>query len=320
VKTVAIVHPTSLLGKELRERLERRSDLVAQLRLLSADEDEIGQLTEAAGAAAFVGRLEAGTLEDVDLAFFCAWGEPEVRAASNLPRGALAVVLSEAGTESGLPVAIAGVREDLLAGLDRVASPAAAAVLVASVAAAIAPLGLRRLDGTVLTPVSEYGEAGIDELFEQTRRILAFEGVPRSRVYPTQIAFNLLAAPRDAGAVARAVRLALGDEFPVDLHLVQGGVFHGVAASLRVELARPVALADLRRALGRGRGLTVARDGRRVGPVGVAGDEQVTIGEIRAAEGGQAYWIWAAMDNLVRGGALNAIEAAEALLRAGRPS
>ena len=39
-----------------------------------------------------------------------------------------------------------------------------------------------------------------------------------------------------------------------------------------------------------------------------------------AAEGGQAYWIWAAMDNLVRGGALNAIEAAEALLRAGRPS
>ena len=68
---VAVVHPTSLLAKELRERLEARSDLCRELRLLSLDEEEIGAVTESAGAAAFVGRLEPDSLAGVDLAFFC---------------------------------------------------------------------------------------------------------------------------------------------------------------------------------------------------------------------------------------------------------
>jgi aspartate-semialdehyde dehydrogenase len=49
-----------------------------------------------------------------------------------------------------------------------------------------------------------------------------------------------------------------------------------------------------------------------VGPVTVAGGERLTVGAVRAAAGG--YSIWAAMDNLLRGGALNAVELAEEML------
>ncbi len=320
MRTVAIVHPTSLLGKELRERLAMRSDLVRELRLLSADEEEVGQLTEAAGAAAFVGRLDADSLADVELVFFCGASSADREALAGLPRGAVAVLLVDDAAADGLPAAVAGVREDLLAGHDRVVSPPAEAVLVATLAGALSAFEPRRLDGTVFAPVSDQDDAGIDELFEQTRRILAFEGTPRPKLFPAQIAFNLLPSARDAAGVEAAVRQALGDACQISLQLVQGGVFHGVAASLRVELGRDAGAAEVRKALGRARTVTLARDPRRVGPVGVAGDEKITVGEVRAAGPPGAFWIWAAMDNLVRGGALNAIEIAEALLRAGRPS
>jgi aspartate-semialdehyde dehydrogenase len=320
VKTVAVVHPTSLLGKELRQRLAARSELVRDLRLLSDDEEEIGQLTEAAGAAAFVGRLDADALADVELVFFCGAADGDREALAGLPRGAVAVLLVDGSTADGLPAAVAGVREDLLAGHDRVVAPPAEVVLVATLAGALAAFELRRVDGTVFAPVSEQGEGGIDELFEQTRRILAFEGAPKPKLFPAQIAFNLLPSARDAAGVEAAVRQALGDACPISLQLLQGGVFHGVAASLRVELGRDASVAEVRKALGRARAVTLARDARRVGPVGVAGDEKISVGEVRAAGAPGAFWIWAAMDNLVRGGALNAIEAAEALLRAGRPS
>ena len=51
---IAILHPTSLLGKELRETIEARRPDWAVLRLLSSREDEIGTLTEIGGSAVYL--------------------------------------------------------------------------------------------------------------------------------------------------------------------------------------------------------------------------------------------------------------------------
>ena len=58
---------------------------------------------------------------------------------------------------------------------------------------------------------------------------------------------------------------------------------------------------------------------RPQGPAAAAGEETLLVGEVRAAGQPGTFWIWATMDNLVRGGALNALDLAEAMLAAGRP-
>lgn len=321
MRVVAVVHPTSLLARELRERLEARPDLAGELRLLSADEEEVGALTESAGAATFVGRLDAEAFEGVDLAFLCGerGGGPE--ALRVLPPHLPAILLGPGAEATGAPPAVAGVHAAALAGLDRVASPHPAAVAVVLLLDALAPLAPRRAQATVVLPVSGLGDPGIEELFGQTRAILAFDGAgARGKRFPAQIAFNLLPAADDGGEIEREVASALGRELPVAVQLVQGGVFHGLAVSLRVELEGPADAAAVRRQLGHGYAVELARDARKVGPVAVAGEEKVLVGGVRAGESPGAFWIWAVMDNLVRGGALNALELAEAMLGRARPS
>ena len=56
MSVIAIVHPTGLLGTEIRETLDRRHELWREIRLYSDREDEIGSLTEIGGSAAMVNR------------------------------------------------------------------------------------------------------------------------------------------------------------------------------------------------------------------------------------------------------------------------
>lgn len=320
MRIAAVVHPTSLLGKELRERLETRADLCTELRLLSDDEEEVGQVTEAAGAAAFVARLDEDSLDGVDLVFLCGEIEGDRATLARLPRTAVAVLMSRGATIDDAPAAVGGVGAEALAGQQLALSPHPAAVALVLMLDALAGFRPRRATATAMMPVSEFGEPGIDELFEQTRGILAFSGAPRGKLFPAQVAFNLLPSTEDAYEVERAARQALGGDVDLSVQLVQGGIFHGVAVSLRVELAEPATPADVRKRLGAARAISLARDPRKVGPVAAAGEESLLIGEVRAAGEPGAFWVWATMDNLVRGGALNALDLAEAMLAAGRPS
>ncbi len=54
-----------------------------------------------------------------------------------------------------------------------------------------------------------------------------------------------------------------------------------------------------------------AEDPRHLGPVDAAASDKVLLGATRKDEDG--IWIWAAMDNLTRGGAINALEIAAAV-------
>jgi aspartate-semialdehyde dehydrogenase len=53
---------------------------------------------------------------------------------------------------------------------------------------------------------------------------------------------------------------------------------------------------------------------RLLGPIDAAASDKVLFGTVRKDEAAGGLWLWAVMDNLTRGGALNAIEIAEALL------
>jgi len=175
---------------------------------------------------------------------------------------------------------------------------------------------------TVVQPVSTAGEPGMDELLEQTRGILAFSGSPKGKIFPGQIAFNVMPVAGGAAEVAGLVVAATGADYPVDVEVVQGGIFHSMAISLWVELTEGGEAADVRKRLARAGALSTvaAKEAQRLGPVAAANDDRLLVGAVRPAGRPGAYWIWAAMDNLVRGGALNAIGLAERLLGVAPPA
>ena len=92
-------------------------------------------------------------------------------------------------------------------------------------------------------------DAGLEELFEQTRQIVAMTRRTATPVFGTQLAFNLLPAPLPADPLAAQLGAVLGaSPAAVALQVLQGGIFHSVSASLWVRCAEPPSPQAIRKA------------------------------------------------------------------------
>jgi aspartate-semialdehyde dehydrogenase len=311
---LAVVHPTTLLGKELRERLDAQPSLGDDVALLTTDEEELGTLTEVRGGAAMVGRADPDALEGIDLAFFCGPIAANRPLLDGLPNDTTAVVLSlDATRGDGLPV-VAGVNLEAASPGQVLVSPHPGAIAIAHLLHPLASLRLEQAVATLVQPASMREEPALHELFEQTRRVLTF-GQQEPGLFGHQLAFNLLPIDGDADAVVGHLGAVLGESLDVTVQIVQGGVFHGFAVSLYARFAGDPGADGVRAALKRAAHVEMARKPQHLGPIDVAARGEVLVGRIHPDPrhpGG--YWLWAAMDNLTRGGALNALEIAAAVL------
>jgi aspartate-semialdehyde dehydrogenase len=312
VSAVAVLHPTNLLGKELRETLENRGPRWMDIRLFSTREDEIGSLTEVAGAAALVQRYEPDSLEGVPLAFFCGPIEHNRPLLEKLPPETTAVVLSlDAAASDGVPV-VSGVNTEAADAGRVLLSPHPAAVLLAHLLHPLRDFAPESAVATLVQPASMRDDPGIEELFEQTRQIVAMIQRRPTPVFGAQLSFNLLPTPLPAEPAAAQLQEVLGGSPPVTLQILQGGIFHSLSASAYVRLGGNPGLQAIRKALSEHPWLEVAGKPRHLGPIDAAASDKVIFGTVRKDESG-GFWLWAVMDNLTRGGALNAVEIAEAV-------
>jgi aspartate-semialdehyde dehydrogenase len=319
VTAIAIVHPTDLLGKELRETLAGHPALARDVRLLSGREEEIGTLTEVAGAAALVTRYEAEALQGVDIAFFCGPIAANRPILAELPPETRAIVLSlDATVADGLPV-VAGVNAEAAPGARVLLSPHPGAVLLAQLLHALRDFTPEAAVATLVLPASIRDDAGLEELFEQTKQIVAMTPRVAAPVFGTQLAFNLLPMPAAADPIAAQVGAVLGTPGtpgampPLALQTLQGGIFHSVSASLWVRCAGNPTPQAVRKALAAQPYLAAADKPRLLGPVDAAASDRILFGAPRKDEAAGGLWLWAVMDNLTRGGALNALGIAEAI-------
>jgi aspartate-semialdehyde dehydrogenase len=317
---LAILRPSDLQGQELKERLERRTGLWDELRLLSTDETEVGTLTEVRGGAAMVQRFEEGDLEGVAVAFFCGPLAAHRPLLERLPQETTGIVLSlDAGAADGRPVVFGVTGPPPTAG-EGLVSPHPGALLLTHLLATLLPLGVGRAVATLLEPASLSGRAGLDELFEQTRAILAFSSERPQAVFGRQLAFNYYPPLPAPTHLAPLVAASLGRELPLAVQVLQSGVFHGIGASLCVGLERDPGLEAVRRALASDPAVDLQAPERAAeegepSPVEAAAREEILVGSVRAEAGEPgSYWIWAVMDNLTVGGAVNAVDLAEAVL------
>jgi aspartate-semialdehyde dehydrogenase len=310
---IAILHPTNLQGKELRETIEARHRDWSDVRLLSTHEDEIGTLTEVAGAAALVNRYEPEALKGVDVAFFCGTAEDSRPILAELPAETTAILLSpDATLDDGVPV-VAGVNSEAAHGRRVLVSPHPAAVILAHLLFPLRGFEPTEAAATLIQSASMKGQPGLEELFENSRQILAMTSRTGTPVFGTQLAFNVLPAAGAVEAVSDQLHTVLAGAPPVTLQILQGAVFHGIAASVLVRCPSNPTLAAFRKALTENPVLEAAVKPRLLGPVDAAASDKVILGSLRKDDTG-AFWLWAVMDNLTRGCTLNALEIAEAVL------
>jgi aspartate-semialdehyde dehydrogenase len=317
VTRVGILEPTGLVGKELREQLEARPELMTELRLLSQRQENVGTLADVSGAAAMVQAFTPDEIESLDLLFVC---DPRTEELAAIERAAkrigVIVVAPTASIPGGRPV-IAGDDADDVERGELLVSPHPAVVGLAYLLRPLRELGLEEVVATVLRPASMYDQDALEELFAQTRALLEFKRPAAGERFAHQIAFNLLAGPPDEAAVmVEQLAALLGGARRIAAHSLQYGVFHGLSLSVFCQLGSEVDVDDVIAALSGHHRIELAETPESVGPVEAATGDTVLVGEVRRAPGRPGgFWLWAALDNLTRGGASNAVEIAELLLR-----
>ena len=321
---IAIVHPTHLVATELRETLDRRRELWQKLDLLSTLEQEIGTLTEVRGEAAVVTAVDGGSFDGVDVAFFFGPASSYRSLLTKLPATTTAVVMSESTDEAdGLPI-VAGLNLEQVGESSTLSSPHPAVIALAYLLSPLAPFNPRRLNVTVHQPASLFGNEGLDELLEQTRRILSFQSSEEEGALPQGLAFNLFEAPGGNAGIVGPLKSTLAassfdqqasgsaKELDITCQVLQTGVFHGFGLSLHLELETDPGFDPLCAALDASPHLDLDTHPHRLGPKESVAKEVILVGSPKPAGDGR-YTLWAAFDNLTVGGAMNAVSLLEAL-------
>ena len=102
------------------------------------------------------------------------------------------------------------------------------------------------------------------------------------------------------------------------IEIVQGAIFHSFTSSVLVSFTEDPGSEAIEAALG-AHPLLEPHDpqsGPGPGPIAAAGSKKVLLGPVEPASGQPGrYWLRAVMDNLTRGGAVNALEIAATVLR-----
>jgi aspartate-semialdehyde dehydrogenase len=318
VSIVGILEPDGLLAREIRDQLEQDdSGLFRDLLLFSRVPETVGTLTEIRGAAAIVKDLGEAPLADLELLIACTPDEQTLAALADLEAAPRTLLVSPLASTDELPVAVAGADGLHTLVQPTVVSPHPAVVALSHLLRPLAPLGLEQAVTTLLRPASMMPPSALDEIFEQTRALLAFRTPEPGENFSRQMAFNVLPGPGDEGQILDQLRRVLGEQPRLQVHTLQAPVFHGFAVSLFVQLERTVDLDMVCSRLDEASGVEMAEEPEDVSPIEVVARDGVLVGRVQAADGTPGgFWIWAAFDNLTHGGAGNVLALARAMLGA----
>ncbi|WP_215776864.1 aspartate-semialdehyde dehydrogenase [Paludibacterium sp. B53371] len=329
---VAVVGATGLIGQALLDLLATRQ-FPAQ-RVFAVDESQHEGETVAFGNLELdVQSIDDFSFENVGLAFFVAGSElsrqrvPEARAA-----GASVIDFSSAFRhDEQVAFVVPRINGASLAAQEDtslVSVPNCTVTPLAVALNALAGHGLGRVTVSTYQSVSGSGQQALETLADQTTALFAQREV-ETAVYPKRIAFNLLPCIGEVAAdghsseeqsVIDEVRRLLGvPSLPVEVTCVRVPVFFGHAWAVHVALDKPLEV-DRARKLLAASGIHVVDEPQRedgyATPMEVAGSDRIWVSRVRATPAGLAFWLTA--DNVRVGAALNCVEVAEVLLKAGK--
>jgi len=326
---IGIIGASTLKGKELKEAVEHSPLAALEVTLLD-DETAIGKLEELNDEATFIQAVTDDSLAALDIAFFASDPALTLAHVDAARRTDCSVVDMSYALEGqpGFPVRSPWLEDETGAHppLDAVGVVTAhpAATMLALLLTRLNSVGkIRVAAATALQPVSETGNAGMDELHQQTINLLNFQSMPKT-VFDTQVAFNLVqnfgagtAIPLER--VGERIRQHIEDIAPsippFSVNVIGAPVFHGFTLSLFVEFDSPCDDGAVEGALTHDRlHLFTGEADPQDTPSNVnsAGEERIAVLWKQADMNPSAIWIWAAADNL-KLTAITAVECARRL-------
>jgi aspartate-semialdehyde dehydrogenase len=329
---LAVIGASGLIGKSILDLLAERHFPAGKI--FAVDEGDCEAETVACGNLELnLQSLDSFSFETVSLAFFAAGSEvsrryvPEARAA-----GVTVIDFSSAFREDALvPFIVPRINGATLAQLEDstlLAVPNCTVTPLALALHALAGHGIERVTVSTYQSVSGSGQEALEVLAEQTTALFAQREV-EDGVYPKRIAFNVLprigeiladGSSEEEHAVQQELRRLLDlPQLPVEATCVRVPVFFGHAWSVSLALRDPLAVERARK-LFAAHGLHVVDDPARedgyATPMEAAGSDRVWVSRVRAGAAGLSFWLTA--DNVRVGAALNCVELAETLHKAGR--
>jgi aspartate-semialdehyde dehydrogenase len=338
---VAIAGASSLRGKDLKQWLEESGFPAGEIRLVD-EEFAAGTLTDVAGEPTVIQPVDESSFDHMRFVFFTGSAQfaakhgPAAEDAGATVIDLTGGLAASSGARPWIPAldsvllpppvsrpANPGPGSKSQRQIRLCISPSTPAIVACMFSAALAQFSPTRVALVFFPPVSERGQAGVEELEAQTGKLLALQPMPQE-VFDTQVAFNLLDQWGVASverlsdvrsALARQVHTYLAGRAVVPaMTLVQAPVFYGYAFSAYAEFAKPQNLDALAAELARA-GFVVPGDSDPApSNITVAGEARPAIGRPAPDPNAErGYWFWGAADNL-RVASANATRIAEILL------
>jgi aspartate-semialdehyde dehydrogenase len=333
---VAVVGATGVVGRTILDVMAERSfpadEVVAFASERSAGQ-EIPYGPGGDGASLTVRELREDALDGFDLALLSAGGATSEEWAPRFVEAGATVVDNSSfwRMHEEVPLVVAEVNPDAL-GRHRgiVANPNCSTMqMVVALRPILDAAGIERLVVSTYQSVSGTGKAAVDELTAQTRAHALGEDFPKARVYPHQIAFNVLPqvetfkAGDDYTTEERKMmgetRKILGrEDLAISATCARVPVYHGHSESINVQTREDLSPEACRDLLADAPGVVVVDDpwqGLYPLATAVAGRDDVLVGRIRRDPSHERCLnLWVVGDNLRKGAATNAVQVAEELV------
>jgi aspartate-semialdehyde dehydrogenase len=315
---VAIVEPTTLLGRDVRAVLTEREFPFSRVHLFHQAPGDTGLLAADDDEVAFVAPLTPDALETSRIAFLCGSPAETARFLATRKDGSLAIDLSGVRNGQALVVPQESGESRTLPSGNLFLTPHPVAFVLAETIRLVETLApVSGVTAAVDRPVSELGKAALDELFQQALALATFRPLPKE-VLETQGAFNFWVPP-DSGAFEKRVGEDLaslaGRPIPTTILSARSGVFHGhfLRVELRLGGEAPDANALLATFRAQKHAFDIVDAEDLSGPVESAGRDETLL--LRCETSGRGVALTLAADHLRRAGALLAVRLAEQAAR-----
>jgi len=328
---VVILGATGAVGMEFRKILLQRKFPIDKIKFLGLS--TVGQIFEFGDRKVQVEAVTDGCFHGYDIGLFSAGGEVSRRVAKRAVEEECIVIDNSSAwrMDPGVPLVVPEVNpDDVNWHKGIIANPNCSTI---QMVVALKPIHdaarIRRIVVSTYQAVSGTGWKAVEECMIQTRDILNGSEISQRKIYPHQIAFNVLPQidvftengyTKEEIKMVNETRKIMGDDsIRVTSTTVRVPVLYGHSESVNIETEKKITPDEVRNLLRRAGGVAVVDDpANHEYPMAInaAGKDEVFVGRIRedmSIPNGINLWI--VSDNIRKGAALNAVQIAEILVR-----
>ncbi len=331
---VAVVGATGAVGEAMLEILAERAFPVGEVYPLASNRSE-GQKILFKNRTLIVQDLAEFDFRQAQIGLFSAGASISEKYAPIASQAGCVVIdnTSQFRYQEDIPLVVPEVNPDAVVAYTQrgiIANPNCSTIqMVVALKPIHDEVSIERINVCTYQAVSGSGKEAIEELAMQTANLL--NGKPiESKVYPKQIAFNVLphidvfldnGYTKEEMKMVWETRKILGDDsIQVNPTTVRVPVFYGHSEAIHIETSIKISAEDARELLARAPGIEVL-DQREPGgyPTAVteaAGRDAVFVGRVREdISHPRGLNLWVVADNVRKGAALNSVQIAELLAK-----